>query len=86
MLPNKFRLALVVLFALSPLTLAAQTINAIDPTLRNRIDQIASQVLEQTGVPSASVAVVKSGKLVYTHAYGSATLATDTAPAIPATP
>jgi len=86
MLPNKFRLMLVVLFALFPLTLAAQTIDSIDPALRNRIDQIASQVLEQTGVPSASVAVVKSGKLVYTHAYGSARVATDTTPAVRATP
>jgi CubicO group peptidase (beta-lactamase class C family) len=64
----------------------AQSVDTIDPTLQNRIDRIVSQVLDQTGVPSASVAVVKSGKLVYTHAYGSARLATDTSPAIPATP
>ena len=31
-----------------------------------------------TGVPSASIAVVQHGKLVYTHAYGSARLATAT--------
>ena len=43
-------------------------------------------MLEQTGVPSASVAVVKGGKLVCTHAYGSATLAMGTTPATPATP
>jgi CubicO group peptidase (beta-lactamase class C family) len=42
--------------------------------------------LEQTGVPSASVAVVKGGKLVYTHAYGKARLAAGTAPAVAATP
>ena len=72
--------------AFIPLTLAAQTVDTIDPALRGRIDRIASQVLEQTGVPSASVAVVKGGKLVYTHAYGSARLATDSAPAVPATP
>ena len=29
-------------------------------------------MLEQRGVPSASVAVVQGGKLVYTHAYGMA--------------
>jgi D-alanyl-D-alanine carboxypeptidase len=64
----------------------AQTVETLDPALRARIDRIAAQVLEQTGVPSASVAVVKAGKLVYTHAYGSARLATPTTPATPATP
>jgi D-alanyl-D-alanine carboxypeptidase len=53
---------------------AAQTVDTIDPELRGRIDRIAAAVLEQTGVPSASVAVVKGGKLVYTHAYGKARL------------
>ena len=63
-----------------------QTVEALDPALRGRIDRIARQVLEQTGVPSASVAVVQHGKLVYTHAYGTARLATDAAPALAATP
>ena len=31
--------------------------------------------MKQRGVPSASVAVVKGGKLVYTHAYGIAHIA-----------
>ena len=52
----------------------AQSINAIEPALRDQIDRIAQQVLEQTGVPSASVAIVQRGKLVYTHAYGNAHL------------
>ena len=43
-------------------------------------------MLAQTGVPSASVAIVQHGKLVYTHAYGSARLATDSSSAVPATP
>jgi CubicO group peptidase (beta-lactamase class C family) len=46
------------------------------------VDRIAAQVLEQTGVPSASVAVVQHGKLVYTHAYGHAQLE----PSVLATP
>jgi D-alanyl-D-alanine carboxypeptidase len=65
---------------------AAQTVDAIDPALRAQIDRIAAQVLKETGVPSASVAVVQHGKLVYTHAYGSARIATDSTPAVPATP
>ncbi|HEY6108850.1 MAG TPA: serine hydrolase domain-containing protein [Gemmatimonadales bacterium] len=44
------------------------------------VDSIARQVLEATGVPSASVAVVQDGRLVYTQAYGSAQVE----PAVPA--
>jgi CubicO group peptidase (beta-lactamase class C family) len=72
--------------ALAPVAAQAQTINALDPALRSRVDRIATQVLEQTGVPSASVAVVKGGKVVYTHAYGKARLASENSPAIVATP
>jgi len=64
----------------------AQNVDTIDPALRAQVDRIAAQVLQATGVPSASVAVVQHGKLVYTHAYGSARLATGSSPAIPATP
>ena len=63
-----------------------QRVETADPALRSRIDRIATQVLEQTGVPSASVAVVKDGKLVYAHAYGYARLATKIAPTVEATP
>jgi CubicO group peptidase (beta-lactamase class C family) len=52
----------------------------------SRIDRIAVQVLEATCVPSASIAVVQHGKLMYIQAYGFARLAADSAPAIPATP
>ncbi|MDE3188342.1 MAG: beta-lactamase family protein [Acidobacteriota bacterium] len=68
--------------ALLPFALSAQTVDTIDPALKNRIDRIAAQVLEQTGVPSASVAIVQHGKLVYTHAYGKARLQ----PPVAATP
>jgi D-alanyl-D-alanine carboxypeptidase len=54
--------------------LATQAESTLDSSVRNRIDRIASQVLEQTGVPSASIAVVQNGKIVYTHAYGKARL------------
>jgi D-alanyl-D-alanine carboxypeptidase len=63
----------------------AQTVDALDPALKARVDRIAAQVLEQIGVPSASVAVVQHGKLVYTHAYGFAHLTGGSAPAVPAT-
>src|ERR1035437_6019697 len=80
-------LGIAVLFILTAQWSArAQAVDSLDPALRARIDRIAAQVLEQTGVPSASVAVVKGGKLVYTHAYGKARLATGKAPAVAATP
>jgi D-alanyl-D-alanine carboxypeptidase len=78
--------ALSTLIAFSPLLLAAQTVDILDAAVKARVDRIAAQVLEQTGVPSASVAVVQHGKLVYTHAYGHARLATETTPAVAATP
>jgi D-alanyl-D-alanine carboxypeptidase len=53
---------------------AAQSVDTLNPATSAQIDRIAVQVLGQTGVPSASVAVVQHGKLVYTHAYGLAHL------------
>jgi CubicO group peptidase (beta-lactamase class C family) len=63
----------------------SQAVNTMDPALEERIDRIAGQVLAETGVPSASVAVAKGGKLVYARAYGSARLATESEAAVPAT-
>lgn len=63
--------------ASTALSAAAQTVDSIDAALKARIDRIAEQVLEQRGVPSASVAVVQGGKVVYTHAYGLAHLSPD---------
>jgi len=84
MIRRRFVSTLAVLASLAFIahSLGAQTVDTIDTTLKTRIDQIANDVLKQTGVPSASVAVVKGGKLVYTHAYGSAHLD----PPVPATP
>jgi D-alanyl-D-alanine carboxypeptidase len=58
---------------------SAQTVDTIDPALKARIDRIAAGVMEQRGVPSASVAVVQGGRLVYTHAYGKAHIDPDKA-------
>jgi CubicO group peptidase (beta-lactamase class C family) len=73
--------AVLVLF-LAGAAAHAQAVNTIDPALQSRIDRIARQVLAQTGVPSASIAIVQHGKLVYTQAYGDARLQ----PPTPATP
>lgn len=42
--------------------------------LRQKIDKLALEVLEKTGTPSASLAVVKDGQIVYVQAYGNARL------------
>ena len=54
--------------------LGAQAPVGPEPALAAKVDAIASQVLQSTGVPSASVAVVKHGRLAYAKAYGSAKL------------
>ena len=40
--------------------------------MRAQIDSAAETVLASTGVPSASIAIVRDGKIAYTHAYGKA--------------
>jgi D-alanyl-D-alanine carboxypeptidase len=47
-----------------------------------KIDELAAAALAKTGVPSASVAVVKDGQIAYVKAYGDARLD----PAVPAKP
>ena len=60
----------IVLLTLS--SWSAQTEPA--PALRATIDDIVHKVLATTGVPSASLAVVKDGRIVYLQAYGDARL------------
>src|SRR4051812_10965958 len=60
----------------------AQTVNTLPDDLRTKVDAVADQVLKATGVPSASIAIVKDGQIAYTHAYGMARLE----PPLPATP
>lgn len=44
----------------------------LTPDLQQKIDQVATQALTKTGTPSASIAVVKDGQIVYVKAYGEA--------------
>lgn len=50
------------------------SVDTISPELKAKVDAAAEQVLAKTGVPSATVAVVEHGAIVYTHAYGKAKL------------
>ena len=46
----------------------------VAPALRESVDATVRQILARTGVPSASVALVRDQRLIYAQAYGSATL------------
>jgi len=64
---------LVALVALAA-PLRAQTSPPSDSALAAKVDVIANQVLQSTGVPSATIAVVTHGRLAYAQAYGTARL------------
>lgn len=55
---------------------------SLDPVLARRIDAAVRRVLDMDHAPSAAIAIVRDGHLVYAAAYGQAQLS----PAIPATP
>jgi CubicO group peptidase (beta-lactamase class C family) len=74
-------LATAALSALLCVSSSAQT-PSLAPELRDRIDAAARQVLSSTGVPSASIAIVRDGRLAYAQAYGDASLS----PRVPARP
>jgi CubicO group peptidase (beta-lactamase class C family) len=59
--------AAVILVAVLSAPAAAQQLT---PAERARVDSSAQAVLEATGAPSASVAVVRGGAIVYERAYG----------------
>jgi len=65
---------LAAMFALGSCGEAQLQVNTLPPDLAQKIDQIAAQGLEQTGVPSASVAIVHDGAIAYTKGYGNAKL------------
>ncbi len=65
------RRLLTPLFALvAASTSSAALAQAITPQETARIDQIVAENLANTGVPSASVAVVRGGEIIFAKAYG----------------
>ncbi len=76
----------VALVALTALCSKAQSgstnASTLAPDVTTKIDSIAQQVLASTGVPSASISIVKDGKIAYSNAFGMARLE----PPTPATP
>ncbi|MGA7886305.1 MAG: serine hydrolase domain-containing protein [Acidobacteriaceae bacterium] len=65
---------------------AGLRVDSMPAEQQQKIDAAARQVLDQTGVASASIAIVRDGKIVYTQAYGTARLATGPQPEVMATP
>src|SRR5229473_7495310 len=72
----------VVLTFLALALTAALHAQELPADMRASIDKAATDILAKTGAPSASIAVVRDGKIVYTHAYGVANLETK----LPASP
>jgi D-alanyl-D-alanine carboxypeptidase len=70
----------VIILAFVTFSTNAQTQLSAD--LMEKIDKVATDTLARTGVPSASVAIVRDGQVVYVKAYGDARID----PKTPATP
>jgi len=66
-------LLLALTFARTP-AWAQLEVDKLPPDVAQKVDELANQALEQTGVPSASVAIVRGGEIVYTKGYGNARL------------
>jgi D-alanyl-D-alanine carboxypeptidase len=66
--------AIVAVLLLLSATVFSQTEAKLPQDLLSKIDRAAQDVLTETGVPSASIAVVKDGAIVYLRAYGDARL------------
>jgi D-alanyl-D-alanine carboxypeptidase len=62
---------LVLAAVVAPALLAQQ----LSPAERAQIDSAAVAVLRATGAPSANIAIVRGGQIVYEHAYGDARIA-----------
>ena len=68
------RIVVLALFMLGAVGLEAHTATPLTADQKSEIDGIAHKVMEKSGIPSASLAVVKDGQLAYAHAYGKARL------------
>jgi D-alanyl-D-alanine carboxypeptidase len=74
--------ALLLAGLLAPTVLVGQPSNPLDAATASRADRAVESVISATGIPSASIALVEHGQIVYLRAYGKARLE----PPVPATP
>lgn len=80
-LPHRIRLAFPALLWLLASAALGQGAS-LPAALRAQVDTLAQQTLAQLGSPSASIAIVRQGQLVYAQAYGQGRIL----PPAPATP
>ena len=73
-LSRKSFITFAVLAAVFGLAHSAQAQNQLPADMTEKIDKTVTDTLARTGVPSASVAVVKDGQIAYVKAYGDAKL------------
>jgi D-alanyl-D-alanine carboxypeptidase len=69
------RKTVIAFIAIAAVTAVLQA-QELPAEMRANIDKAAGDILAKNGVPSASVAVVRDGKIVYEHAYGLANVET----------
>ena len=77
---SKLSLYVVVILLAFASRLSAQT--QLPADLTDKIDKLVTDTLSRTGVPSASIAIVRDGQIAYVKAYGDARLEPKT-PAMP---
>lgn len=73
---------LSVVFAIAVAAVCTPAFAQLPDATRSAVDEIVRSVLKDTGIPAASIAIVKDGKLAMAQAYGDAKLE----PKTPATP
>src|SRR5215471_13258140 len=78
---KQLRIYPTLLFAIAFASVSAYA-QTLPADLTEKIDKVVADTLARTGVPSASIAVVKDGQIAYVKAYGDARLE----PKTPATP
>jgi D-alanyl-D-alanine carboxypeptidase len=79
---KKTRTGLTLILVVACTSLIARAQAQLPADLIEKIDKVATDTLARTGVPSASIAIVKDGQIAYVKAYGDARLE----PKTPATP
>src|SRR3954468_24042010 len=79
---KQVRTHLSLTLALVFISIGAHAQTQLSADLIEKIDKVATDTLARTGVPSASIAIIKDGQIAYVKAYGDARLE----PRTPATP
>src|SRR5262245_22091475 len=71
---SKLIICALALLAIPTVAARLQAQTQLSADLTEKIDKVVSDTLARTGVPSASIAIVKDGQIAYLKAYGDAKL------------